>query len=158
MNESEAVDRTGRPLSVWLLAVVLAVLSVGGLVGAWMFLAHPDGRGIGMEVTLADLPVDSFTLPGVFLLVVMCLLPAFLVFGLLARPSWRWLDPVSRVTHAHWSWALTVALGFGIALWLGLQSFYLGFSAPAQYFTAVLGAGILLFSLVPSTRRALRRQ
>jgi hypothetical protein len=157
MNESPSERYAARPLTVWLLVVVLAVLSLGGLVGAWMFLAHPDGVGIGMEKTLVELPVDSFTLPGVFLLVVMGLLPAFLVFGLLVRPDWRWLDPVCRAAHAHWSWVFTVALGIGIAVWLGLQSLYLGFSAPAQYFTALLGIGILVFALVPSTRRAMRQ-
>ena len=122
-----------------------------------MFLAHPDGRGIGMEETLAKLPVSSFVLPGVFLLLVMCLVPALLIVGLLARPDWRWLDPVSRATGMHWSWVGTVALGIVIVIWLGVESLYIGFSAAVQYFTAVLGVGIIVFALVPSTRRAMHQ-
>lgn len=147
-----------RPLSVWLLSAVLGVLSLGGLSGAWMFLAHPDGKAIGMQETLARLPVDSFFLPGIFLLLVMCLLPTLLIVGLLARPDWALLDPVSRATGMHWSWVGTVALDVVIVIWLGIESFYIGFSAPAQYFTAVLGVGIFVFALVPSTRRAMHQQ
>lgn len=146
-----------RPVSVWLLSAVLAILSLGGLSGAWMFLAHPDGRGIGMEETLAKLPVGSFILPGVFLLLVMCLLPALLIVGLLVRPDWRWLGPVSRATGMHWSWVGTVALGIVIVVWLGVEALYIGFSAAAQYFTAVLGVGIFVFVLLSSTRRAMRQ-
>jgi len=154
-----SVGGTGvkRPLSVWLLSVVLAILSLGGLSGAWMFLAHPDGRGVGMEDTLAQLPVSSFVLPGVFLLLVMCLLPALLIVGLLVRPDWRWLDSVSRATGMHWSWVGAVALGIVIVVWLGIEALYIGFSAPAQYFTAVLGVGIFVFVALPSTRHAMRR-
>jgi hypothetical protein len=152
---SDSDNAVRHPLSVWLLSAVLAILSLGGLSGAWMFLAHPDGKGIGMEETLAKLPVSSFVLPGVFLLLIMCLLPALLIVGLLARPDWAWLDPVSRATGMHWSWLATLALGIGIVIWLGVESLYIGFSAPAQYFTAVLGVGIFVFVLVPSTRRAM---
>ncbi len=156
MNEHRTQGRARRPLGVWLLSGVLAVLSLGGLSGAWMFLSRPDGKGIGMEDTLARLPVDSFVLPGLFLLLVMCLVPALLVFGLLARPDWRWLRPVSRATGMHWPWAATLALGVVLAAWLCVQTLYIGFSAPAQYFTAALGVGILTLVLAPSTRRALR--
>jgi hypothetical protein len=154
---SDGRSATKRPLSVWLLSAVLAVLSLGGLVGAWMFFAHPDGKGIGMEGTLAELPVDSFLLPGVFLLLVMCIFPALLVVGVLARPDWALLDPVSRASGMHWSWVGCVALGVVIVLWLLLEAVYIGFSAAAQYFTAVLGVGIFVFALVPSTRRVMRR-
>ena len=145
-----------RPVSVWLLSVVLVILALGGLSGAWMFLTHPDGRGIGMQGALAKLPVSNFVLPGVFLLLVMCFVPTLLVVGLLARPDWRWLDPLSRATGMHWSWVGTVALGVVIVIWLGVQSLYMGFSAAAQYFTAALGLAIIAFALVPSTRRAMR--
>lgn len=157
MRESRAERSVERPLSVWLLCLTLAILSLGGLVGAWMFFSHPDGKGIGMEATLASLPVSSFVLPGIFLLCVMCALPALLVFGLLVRPEWTWLEWVSGSSGMHWSWVAALALCVVIAGWLGVEAVYIGFSAPAQYFTAVLGAGILVFSLMPSTREALRK-
>lgn len=145
-----------RPLSLWLLAAVMAVLFLGGLSGAWMFLAHPDGRGIGMEATLARLPVDSFVLPGLFLPLVMSLLPALLIAGMLSRSDWPWLEPLAQATGMRGSWVCAVALGIGIGIWLGIQGFFIGFAAPAQRFTALIGAGILLCALAPSTRRAMR--
>lgn len=157
MSEARAERSIERPISLWLLCLTLAILSFGGLVGAWMFFSHPDGKGIGMVATLASLPVASFVLPGVFLLTVMCVLPALLIFGLLARPGWAWMERMSDSSGMHWSWVASLALCVVIAGWLGLQTVYIGFEAPAQYFTAVLGAGILTFSLVPSTRRALRK-
>lgn len=146
-----------RPLIVWLLVGALAILALGGLSGAWMFLADPTGARIGMADTLQKLPVESFLLPGLFLLVAMFIFPLFLVYGLVRMPDWRWADRFFGRSTMHWTWISTVALGIGLIGWLLLQTVYIGFSAPAQYFTAGLAVVILALALVPPTKRELKR-
>lgn len=144
-----------HPPTFWLLIVVLSVLALGGLAGAYGFLSDPSGAGMGMAEILPRLPVPDYTLPGLFLLLAMCLYPLLLAYGLLARPRWAWADPLVRWSGAHWTWVGTLALGLGLALWLALQAALIGFAAPIQWFTALLNLALLALTLSPSVRRAL---
>lgn len=65
----------GRPWPVFVLVGVLAVLAVGGFYGGGAMLLDPTGRALGMDVVLPSLPVGSFVVPGIFLVVVMGLAP-----------------------------------------------------------------------------------
>jgi hypothetical protein len=145
-----------HPVSVWLLVVTLIVLALGGLAGAFGFLSDPSGTGMGMSVQLERLPVPDYTLPGIFLLVVMCIFPLLLVYGLLVRSRWKLLDPVVVWSNQHWAWVGSLVLGLGVALWLAIQALYIGFSAPIQWFTAFLGLSILVTTLVTPTRKHYR--
>jgi hypothetical protein len=107
---------------------------------------------MGMAAVLDELPFPGFTLPGIFLLVAMCVFPVIVVYGLMARPRWRRLDPLVGWSHAHWAWAASLVLGIGLALWLFVQALLIGFSAPIQWFTAFLDAMILVTTLAGSTR------
>jgi hypothetical protein len=141
-----------RPVSTWLLIASLIVLALGGLAGAYGFLSDPTGSGMGMTAQLERLPVSDFVLPGVFLLLAMFLLPLVLVFGLLTRRAFGRLEPLAAWSDEHWAWVGSLALGLGLALWLMIQAFLIGFSAPIQWFTALLDVTILVTTLVKPTR------
>ncbi len=153
---SAQLMHAGRPLSVQLLVAVLVLLAVGGASGAAMFFFSPDGSRIGMAGVLRRLPVDSFILPGVFLLLVMCLLPATLVYALVARPSWGWVQRCCGWGGRHWSWWGSLLLAAVLFAWLAVQAAYIGFGAPAQVFTAALALVLLVLAVMPSVRRTLR--
>lgn len=146
-----------RPASVWYLIVILIMLALGGLAGAYGFLSDPSGVGMGMAEQLDRLPVSDLTLPGIFLFVAMFLFPLLLVYGLLARPEWRAATPLEAWARAHWAWVGSLLLGAGLALWLTVQASYIGFSAPIQWFTAFLDASILVGTLAAPTRRHFRK-
>jgi len=142
-----------RPMGVWLLILSLALLTLGGLAGAYGFLSDPSGVGMGMDGVLHLLPVESYVVPGLFLLVAFTLVPIVLIYALLARPAWplaeRWLP-----RGAYWGWSASLALAIVLAGWLLLQASMIGFDWPVQWFTAGLNAAILAFTLTPSVRRA----
>jgi hypothetical protein len=146
-----------RPASVWYLIVILIVLALGGLAGAYGFLSDPSGVGMGMAEQLERLPVSDFTIPGIFLFVAMFLFPLLLVYGLLARPEWRAAATLEAWARADWAWVGSLLLGAGLALWLIIQASYIGFSAPIQWFTAFLDVSILVGTLAAPTRRHFRR-
>jgi hypothetical protein len=139
-------------VSVKLLVGALLVLALGGFAGAYGFLSDPSGEGMGMAGLLERLPVRDYTLPGIFLLIAMFLLPLAIVYGLLRRPEWTALDPLVAWSGAHWAWAASLALGAGLAGWLGVQALLIGFAAPIQWFTAGIDGAILAATLAPATR------
>ncbi|MCB9640949.1 MAG: hypothetical protein H6727_18785 [Myxococcales bacterium] len=82
----------------------------------------------------------------------LILLPSFLVFALLKRPSWPWIGALGRPLGMDGAWVVASSLGVLLALWLGYQGILIGFSAPVQWFTASLDLAILVSAWVPSTR------
>jgi hypothetical protein len=145
-----------RPASIWALSIVLIVLALGGLAGAYGFLSDPSGAGMGMAAQLEQLPVADYTLPGLFLLVAMFLFPLVLAYGVFRRPEWPAMAPLEAWTGAHWAWVGSLSLGIGLALWLAVQAYFIGFAWPIQWFTALLDASVLVCSLWPSARGYLR--
>ena len=141
-----------HPAALWILVFFLVFLALGGAVGAYYFLSDPTGKAIGMEKELALLPVPNYTLPGLFLLIVMTLAPLFLTFGLVAKPKIDLIQNLFRFAPYHWSWTGTVLLGIGLMLWLVVEAYFIGFNAPIQYVTAVNGFLILVLPFIPAIK------
>lgn len=142
-----------RPLPLWLLALCLLFLGIGGFYGGINFLSDPTGASIGMAGDyLAKLPVPNYQLPGLFLVVVFGALPFFLLYSLLARPRSELLKPLTQRLHEHWSWVATLLLGVLVLGWMVVQVAYIGLNAPIQYVILVLGVLIVALELLPSLR------
>lgn len=142
-----------RPLQLWILVFFLALLALGGTIGAYYFLSDPSGASIGMEKELERLPVSNYTLPGIFLLVVMTITPLFLTFGLIAKPNIPILRRLFRFAPYHWAWTGTVLLAVILILWLSVQAYLIGFTAPIQYVTAINGLLILFLPFIPAIKK-----
>jgi len=141
-----------RPITLWPLLFALVFLATGGLYGGISMLTDPTGGSLGLTEVLPNLPVPDYIMPGLFLLIVMGLLPLLLTYGLLARPNRTWAETLSRWGH-HWAWLGTLALGAVLAVWLIVQGLLIGFRWPIQYVTAVDGFLIVMLALAPGVRR-----
>ena len=142
-----------RPLTLWILIFLLLFLAFGGLYGGVAMLSDPSGNSLQMAEVLNQLPVSDYVLPGLFLLFVMGLAPLFLIYALIARPDWPWLESLFNSSRYYWAWMGTIALGVILVLWLVVEAILIGFEWPIQYITAINGILILLFALFPPVRR-----
>lgn len=142
-----------RPKTLWLLLFLLVFLGLGGLYGGMAMLTDPSGHLLHMDQVYPFLLVPDYTLPGLFLLLVMGLLPLFLTYALLARPDWIWAERAGRWSGHHWAWTATMALGVILAIWLFVQGLLIGFRWPIQYITAANGACIILVASLPGVKR-----
>lgn len=142
-----------RPFSLWILVFFMLFLAAGGAVGAYHFISDPSGTSIGMAKELKLLPVPNYTLPGIFLLLVMTLTPLFLTFGLIAKPGIPLLHDLFRFAPYHWSWTGTVSLGIVLILWLFVEAWFIGVTAPIQYVTALNGILILVLPFTPAIKK-----
>lgn len=115
-------------------------------------LLDPSGRSLEMDAVLPLLPVPDYTLPGLFLLLVMGTGSLGLVYGLLVRPHWRWTEAITRWSGYHWAWTGTLGLGVVLCIWLIVQGMLIGFKWPIQFVTAVNGLVIILLALLPGVR------
>ena len=142
-----------RPWALWPLLFLLLFLALGGSYGGIAMLTDPTGGSLQLNEVLPLLPVTDFILPGVFLLIVMGLVPLVLIYGLLSRPNWGWALALSYWSKHHWAWTGTIGLGVVLATWLLVQGLLIGFKWPIQYVTAITGSLIVLLAIVPGLRR-----
>jgi hypothetical protein len=117
-------ENARTPLLVWVTTSVLAFLGVTALGGGVEMLLFPKGNDFVPGDWLDGIPfVTSWILPGLILAV------GFGVGGLVAATGMRWkLGRVRRLESAtgrHWAWALTVLLGIGLLVWIGLELLFL---------------------------------
>jgi hypothetical protein len=142
----------GRRIALWALVASVLFLALGGLYGGLSMLRDPSGVSLGLDGVLPRLPFDTYVLPGLFLVVVMGLLPLALAYGLLARPTWRWAVAIARLTGHHWAWTGAFVLGAVLVLWLAVQAWMIGFAWPIQFVTAGNAVAIVVFALLPAVR------
>jgi hypothetical protein len=150
------------PFLVGVLVALLVVLGIGGFYGGISFLIDPlQKRTMNVPLSILDgLFVRDFTLPGLFLFIVMGIIPILLAFGLIFRPVWKWTEVLTGWSKRHWSWAGSLILSILLILWLGLEIIVMksGMLYPPQIATGVLGFVLLLVTLLPPVSNFYRKQ
>jgi hypothetical protein len=136
---------------LWPLLFILLVLALGGFYGGIAMLADPTGSSLEADVVLHLIPIPDYILPGLFLLIVMGVLPLLLVYALFARPKWPWIERLFNWSNHYWAWTGTLTLVGILAVWLVVEGLLIGFW-PITYITAFLGLLIFLFSVFPGVR------
>ncbi|MGD2079112.1 MAG: hypothetical protein PVH18_12065 [Chloroflexota bacterium] len=117
-----------------LLVIVLFFLSLSGLFGI-VFLVDPSGELVEMPLALLDnLPIDTFLLPGLYLLIVYGIGAAMIAYGLLRQLFWA---PVSGLL-----------LGLVLIGWVIGQIILWGAPVMLQYIYLTVGVAIFLLSLI----------
>ncbi|HQR28007.1 MAG TPA: hypothetical protein PLP61_13290 [Nocardioides sp.] len=140
---------------------------VGLTVGLLVFLgvsAVPSGLVMlvgGTEVFpeqwVEDFPlINSLVLPGLVLLLGFGLGSLVAAYGLLRLPHWAALGFAERWTGRHWSWLVTVLIGVGQVVWIGLELVYLPGLSFLQPLYGTVGLLLVLLPLTPAVRRHCR--
>jgi hypothetical protein len=141
--------RTRRPFAVTLLIVLLAVLGMGAVGGGLAMILGIGGESFMPDEYLDALPlVDDWVVPGLVLLLGFGIGSLVAMYGVLRRPGWPALGWLEERTGHHWSWLLTMAIGWGQVAWILIEVVSIPFSALMPTFGLV---GLAL-ALLPLTR------
>jgi hypothetical protein len=141
-----------RPTALWLLIFLLVFLSFGGFYGGISMLVDPSGSALEMEEVLPLLPVSDYILPGLFLVIVMGIIPLILAYGLIWKPDWGGIQRISAWSGYYWAWTGALVLASLLILWLAVQGFLIGFAWAIQYITLANGLLIIFAALLPGLR------
>jgi hypothetical protein len=153
-NDEHALPRFGiliggqmntRPAILILLIILLILLGLGGVGGGIAMFVDPSGQLMGLPADLLDgLPIASFILPGVFLVIGMGLAPFVVAWGLWQRLPWAWIA--------------TVAQSIVLILWICFQIFLWGSPIALQVVYLVWGFVMLGMCFLPGVRNLFRSE
>lgn len=131
--------KQSRPYTLWALIGCLLFLSISGLAGGIGMLIDPTGASLSLpDDLLLDLPIDTYILPGLYLVLVYGLLSLVIAYAL-----WK---------RAPWAWAATVVLSIILLGWIIGQFILWGSPHIIQAVYFILSLAMLILSLAPATR------
>jgi len=137
-----------------LLIILLGFLSIGAFFGGIGFLIRPDGSLFQMPVEiLANSPFRSFFIPGIILLTIFGIFPAFVIYGLIKKPESKFLNSLNLINDYHFAWTFAVYIGFGQIIWINVQTLILNSVDILHTIYSSLGILIICIALLPSTRK-----
>ncbi|HTY60603.1 MAG TPA: hypothetical protein VMF59_17390 [Bacteroidota bacterium] len=147
------MERThgGRPAGLYVLLLFIALLAIGACGGGIALLADTSGGVIGMPLSLlAGTPFHDSLIPGLTLLIMPGLIPAFLVYPLVRRPVWRWAGALNIYNDRHGSWTYSLYSGVTLSLWITMQVMFVGYIHPLQTICGAWAVAIIVCALLPS--------
>ena len=130
-----------RPAAIWALMVLLVVQGLGGLGGGILLIAGPHGEIMHMPVSyLRGSPFPDYFIPGLFLGLVLGVLPLVAFAGLLGRRTWAWF--------------VSFSVGCGLIIFEIVEVTIIPFNVQQPVFGTV-GVLIAVLTPLPSVRRHL---
>lgn len=154
VSPSKVETNPKRPATIWSLAAVLGLLTVGGIQGGWAMVTDPTSP-LGMPTTyLEGTPISDYFLGGVFLL---CIAAASLLttVGLVTRWRWDWAGVIEVAMRHRWPWIGAVAVG-GILLAFEILELFVVPFHPVMHPLLLAGSiTILVLPFTPSASRFL---
>jgi hypothetical protein len=146
-----------KPFSVYLLVFIIFFQAVGALYGGIALVADPTGGFLQMPTSsLAASPFSDFLIPGLILLIILGLLPAFLVYPLIFKPDWKWANVINLYKTQHWALTYSLYLGIMLIIWIDVQIMMLGYDALIQSVYAFIGVLIVIVCLLPGVKNYYR--
>ena len=157
MGISEKIESIGTPAKrqpeVLVLAMLLFLLATGGFYGAYMLLADISGAKLGTPISLLDhLPIHTFLVPGIILLIFMGVIPAITTLGVLRVELFHAFQRFSLLKRYSWAYCSSVFTGFFLTGWTIGEIILWGANSLSVIYM-LWGILILLVCVIPKTRK-----
>jgi hypothetical protein len=137
----------------FLLMFLLLFQSIGAMGGGLVLMISPSGELMGMPLSHLDhSPFTSFFIPGLFLFLVLGVIPMVTTYGLLKRPSWKLFELLNFHQDQHWSWTFSFYIGIILILWIDIQVTMIRQFDLLHLIYSLLGVVIVVVSQFPPVR------
>ncbi len=143
-----------RSISANLLILLIFLQAISAVPSGLSLLIDPSGKGIGLPPgALENTPFNNFLIPGLYLFIVLGLLPLITLYGLLTRKKLNWAQKINWDKKFHWSCTFSFYIGLLLILWISMQ-LYFGITFNNLHFSyTILGVLIIILSQLPSTKK-----
>ena len=127
---------------------------MGALYGGIALVIDPTGNLLQMPLSnLEGSPFTNYLFPGLILLFLLGVVPAFVAFGLIRKPKWKWANKLNIYNDQHWAWTYSLYVSIMLIIWIDVQIMLIGYGAPIQIIYAFLGVLLLILTLIPGVKK-----
>ncbi|WP_254848739.1 hypothetical protein [Paenibacillus odorifer] len=113
----------------------------------------PSGDLIHIPTSMLERsPFSDFLIPGILLFIVFGILPMLVLYGLIKRPEWHWVNTLNPFKKLYSFWALSLYIGFGLIIWIMVQTYMLDSVVIIHLVYMSLGLLIQAVTLLPSVQ------
>ena len=142
---------------IFILVFAVAIEAISGIYGGLTLVIDPSGALLQMPISLLHGTMfTNFFIPGIILLVLIGLFPLFLIYPLLIKPSWPFIDKLNIYRSYHWAWTFTLYNSIILISWINIQLMILNKGAAIHGIVGFWGTIILVLLLTPSVKRFYR--
>jgi hypothetical protein len=143
---------------LFFLMILVAVAAVCGLFGGYHIMTDPQGESlkVPLESLEGSISFPMYKLPGLVMFLALGIFPLFLVYPLVARPSWHFWNSMNLFSSYHWSWTFSIYTAIMILLWTNLRIIFMNAGSDLDGFYGLLGVTILIVALLPQVKRRYR--
>jgi hypothetical protein len=137
---------------------VLVFLSLGACFGGISFIIKPDGSIFQIPVEIINGSVfKNFLIPGIILLLTFGIFPIFIVIWLIRKPNIRIFDRINLLQDHHFSWTFSIYIGFGLIIWINIQTLIINAVDILHTMFSSLGILIVCLAMIPSVRNLYKK-
>ena len=146
-----------KSFTCYILMFLVFFQSISAIAGGWGLVSEPSGSNLGFTVSMLEhSPFPDFLIPGLFLLIVLGIGPAIILYGLIRKPKLRLAEMINIYKNYHWAWTFSYYLGIVLILWIDIQVFFLRELSILHFIYSVLGVLIIVITHLPTTKKFYR--
>jgi len=137
----------------YLLMGLILFQSTGAIYGGGLLILDPSGKYLDFPLSLLQYSVfPDYLLPGLFLFLVLGIMPLLCFYGLIKRPVWKGLRFLNLYKSQHWSWTFSYYTGILLILWIDIEVMIIREMDIIHLIYSVLGVTIIIIAQLPSVR------
>ena len=147
-----------KSLSSKILIFLVFFQSISAIAGGFGLVSDPSGSNLGFKVEMLNGVFPSYLVPGLFLLIVLGIIPLLVSFGLVWKFKCRIFDALRIFKQYHWSWNFSFYLGITLIMWINIQLLIIVESHLLHFVYSSLGVLIVFVASLPSVKEDYKTQ
>lgn len=137
---------------------LLAFLGIGALYGGGSLILYPSGETLKMPLSLLEKsPFNDYLIPGIILFSVLGLVPYFLIYALIKKPSCKFLEIFNLYKDMYWAWTYSIYVAFALIIWIQIQMMFLQAVSWLHTFYILLAICIIIIGILPQMRELYKK-
>jgi hypothetical protein len=146
-----------KRIFVFILVFALVIEAISGIYGGLTLVLDPSGGLLQMPVSLLNRSLfTNFLIPGLILLVLIGLFPIILIYSLLVKPAWHFMDTLNIHRSNYWAWTYTLYNSIILVSWINIQLMILNQGAAIHGIVGFWVTIILILTLTPGVKQSFR--
>ena len=123
---------------------------------ALTLIIDPSGGIIDLPLShLEHSPFHDFLIPGLFLFIILGIVPAITAIGLIKPFRFKLFEFLNYYNDQHWSWTFSYYTGIVLIMWINIQLMMIREWDFLHLIYSVLGLTIIILVQLPSLKNAL---